>query len=372
MRGYGAPEVERNYALARALAQKIGTTAEHFPVLYGLFRYNLLRARYHDAGTLSAELLEIARASNKPCYQVAAHRAVGSRLVYQGRHASAIEKLERVLEIEPTPELREESIQFDVVDPWVASRSYLAWSLWLTGQPTRAAEASERAIDWATHIAHPFSQALALSFAQWLGQFAGEVEGTRRLVDRSLAIARENQFEFWMGWGRVMRGWTMAMEGESGAVREIRSGIDQWRTQGSELGLNYFYVLLAEALGRAGRHAEGLNALAEARQHTESTGAAFFVPEMLRLEAELHVGLDPSRRDEALERFDASAARARAQGARALELRTLKSRAQLIRADDDPAHDAVRSRLRTLVMSFDAHDRTADLEAARALVEATG
>ena len=51
-KGQGVPEVERAYTRARELCQQVGETPELFPVLWGLWRFYLVRAAIPDgAGT---------------------------------------------------------------------------------------------------------------------------------------------------------------------------------------------------------------------------------------------------------------------------------------------------------------------------------
>ena len=73
-----------------------------------------------------------------------------------------------------------------------------------------AAARSQAALDAAAGLDHPFSLVLAKAFASWSRQFEGDVAGTLRAADETLAIARERRFAFWFGWGRVMRGWAVA------------------------------------------------------------------------------------------------------------------------------------------------------------------
>ena len=121
----------------------MGLTVEAFPVLYGLFRYFMLQAKYEQALELGTQLVELANQSRKPTDVVAANRALGSTLVYKGELELALPYLEKVISIASTPELREEVYAYDVVDPWIASRSYLSWAQWMLGYPDQAKALSD-------------------------------------------------------------------------------------------------------------------------------------------------------------------------------------------------------------------------------------
>ena len=111
---------------------------------------------------------------------------------------------------------------------------------------------------------------------------------TRKAADRSLQLCEEQGSAFWIGWCKVLRGWANSQSGEADqAIDEIRDGIVAWRKQGSELGSHYFYVLLAEACGKANRLADGLAALDDAQAFADQTGEGYWVSEIHRVRGEL-------------------------------------------------------------------------------------
>ncbi len=73
--GYSAPEVERTYTRAHELCTQLGLSAELFPILYGMFRYYMLQAKYPKARELGVQLLAVAQRGQTPHNLVAANRA---------------------------------------------------------------------------------------------------------------------------------------------------------------------------------------------------------------------------------------------------------------------------------------------------------
>jgi predicted ATPase len=343
-------------------------TTQLFPVLYGLFRYYMLQANYTKAEQLGDQLVGIADQTFDLNFVVAAHRALGGPLVYQGRHRNALPHLEMVTAIEPTAELRAEAYRYDVVDPWITSQSYLSWALWLLGYPDQAREQSRQAVSQAERLEHPFSVALALSFSQWLHQFCHDLDRTRETAERALAISNEQSFAFWIGWGRVLRGWTLAQEGQcQEAITEIREGIVDWRAQGSELGCHYYFVLLAEAYGKAGRIEDALSALAEAQAFCDATGEGYWAPEILRVKGEMQLRLDSDADPDAERCFHQAIELARKQEAKSLELRAAMSLGRLwhTRGDTGQACELLAKTRDWFTEGFDTHD----LKQAKALME---
>jgi predicted ATPase len=363
-RGYSAPEVEATYARAEALCRDGGATAQLFPIVYGLFRYYLLKAQYRKAQDLAERLSETAVGERAMEFRAAADRALGSALVYQGDYIPAIDRLRRVLAVTPTPELRSAFYAYDVVDSWVVSHSYLAWALWLSGYPEQARAQTRAALEAAAGLDHPFSLVLAKAFASWSHQFEGDVPGTLRLADETLAIARERRFAFWFGWGRVMRGWALAKGNDPTAgVAEIHAGLADWKVQGSELGRSYFLALLADVLFDAGRIAEARAALDDAEALADETGEGFWRPEIRRLRGDLLLATAPADAEAA---YVAARDEARRQRARSHELRAVTSLARLALALGDAS--AAREHLAPVFAQFGEGLDTPDLRSARALL----
>ena len=368
-RGYGAPEVQETYARARELCHQMGETTQLFPVLYGLFRSQMLRAQYATAQELGEQLLVLAEKDQKPGHLVAANRALGSTLFYQGKHAAGMPHLEKVVSIEATPELRAEAYRYDVVDPWITSRSYRTWALWLLGYPEQARAFSEETVTVAEGVDHPFSLALAVSFASWLDQFAHDVEATRAAAEKTLAISNEHGFAFWIGWGEVMRGWTMAEDGQhEEAIEEMKRGLVDWRAQGSELGRTYFLAMLAETYAKAGKPDEGLSALDEADQFAEATAEGYWAPETHRLRGELLLQRDPSAVQAAEQCLQQALDCARGQQSKSLELRATVSLARLWQKQEKASQG--RERVAEVYGRFTEGLETHDLLEARALLDA--
>ena len=72
-KGQAAPEVEHTYSRARALCQQVGETPELVPVLFGLWRFYLVRSQLHTAQELGETLLRLAQQAHDPALAVIAN-----------------------------------------------------------------------------------------------------------------------------------------------------------------------------------------------------------------------------------------------------------------------------------------------------------
>lgn len=364
-RGYSAPEVAQAYGRARELSGRVGDPARSFPAVYGLWRFYLLHAEYQTARELTPQLLALAGRANDTAFRVQAHRAAGATAFYMGDYPDAREHCDAAWTHERTPERHALVLTQDVVDPWVAARSYKAWTLWLVGQPDAARREIETATALARELQHPFSIALALSFASWLHQFCGDVVRTRGVTEEALALSTEHGFRFWLGWNVVMQAWTQLDHADgTDAVALLRRGLEDWEATGSRLGRTYFLGLLSEAYQRRGSTQAALDTLAGAKAFALNNYERWWQPELHRLEGELQCAAGRSPEGEAC--FRQALDLARRQGARSLELRAASSLARLWQRQGQRA--AARRELAPVVAPFSEGADTADLQSARALL----
>lgn len=372
-RGYGVREVEQTYSRAQELSEQCGTSGQLFQSRYGLWRLHMLRADYEIATQQGEELLELANRQANEAFLIASHRALGATLFYRGQFHRANVHISSVITatttITTTGDDSDTLVRdiYDVVDPRVTCRSYLSWILWMLGHVDQAQKESHRAIALAEQLQHPFSLALALSFATWLEQFCGNVPRVKELATRANAHCKEHGFPFWIGWNQVMLGWATAHEDEHNgdAVALIHKGLAYWKEKGSNLGRGYFLCLLAETHMRCGEWAQSMDALAQAQAFANETDERYWEAERFRLNGELLLrqGQSPEQAENYLQQ---ALTKAREQSAHSLELRAATS---LVRFEQKLGRTGgAKAALETLLATFTEGHDTPDLLAARGLL----
>jgi adenylate cyclase len=143
-----------------------------------------------------------------------------------------------------------------------------------------------------------------------------------------------------------------------------------WQATGALSHRPYHLALLAEALARDGRAAEGLSALDEAQSLCTASGERFLEAELHRLRGELQLASAdraPSASELAEAYFRRALDVARAQQARALELRAVLSLSRLYLQQGRPAE--ARPLLGRAHAWFTEGLETPDLREARALLD---
>ena len=146
-KGQAAPEVERAYTQARALCQQVGATPELVPVLFGLWRFYILRLQLHTAREIGDTLLCLAQRTDDPALAVIADYALGSSWLWLSALPTARTHLEEGI-ARYTPDQRRAPVFRIGHDPGVGCRTLTAATLWLLGYSEQALAHLHEARRW--------------------------------------------------------------------------------------------------------------------------------------------------------------------------------------------------------------------------------
>ncbi len=365
-KGFGAPEVGQVYARARELCLQVEETPQLFPVLRGLWEFYELQGELQTARELGEQLLTLAQRVQEEELLLVAHNVLGDTLVWLGEFAGAREHLEQGMALYNPHQYRSHAFLYGY-DSGVHCLSFLAWALWYLGCPEQALRRIHEALTLAQEVSHPFSLGFALAFAAWLHQLRREGQAAQERAEAIIALSTDQEFPFWEAWGTILRGSTLAEQGQSAeGIAQIRQGIAAWRAMGAELQLPYYLALLVEAYGKAGQAEEGLRVLAEALTAVHKTGERQHEAELYRLKGELLLEQDVPNEQEAESCFRQAVDVANQQQAKSLELRAATSLARLWQSQSkrQDAYDLLAPVYEWFTEGFD----TADLQEAKALL----
>jgi predicted ATPase len=361
-KGQGAPEVGHVYTQARALCQPLDETSELVPVLFGLWRYYVVRPQYQTAREIGETLLRLAQSAHDPSLAVIAHYALGYTWCCLGVLPAARTHLEEGI-THYTSDQRRAPIFRMGQDPGVVCRAYAARTLWLLGYPEQALVRLHEALALAHELSHPFSQ------AAYTYQFRRDMPAVYEQAEAAVALSTEQGFAQWAASGTILRGWALAMQGQGEAgMAQVRQGITAWRATGAALLVPYFCTMLAEVCSHLGHTADGLQALTEAYTLVEQHEERYRKAEVCRLRGVLCLRQSGMPQAEAEAWLQRALDVARRQEAKSLELRAAMSLARLWQQQGKraEAYDLLTPTYGWFTEGFD----TADLQEAKALLDA--
>jgi tetratricopeptide (TPR) repeat protein len=274
-KGFAVPEVERVYARARTLCQRIENPRELFPALTGLWAFYNARAELNTARALGEQSLRLAHQIQDPTFLAEAYHTLEDTLTHCGELIAARAHFEAILTLAHAPQ-QNLTVLPSGLDPRVANDSYAAILLWLLGYPDLALQRSQEGIREIQF------------FAGLLRLFRRENHVALADGETTLAVSTTYGLPFFEALGKILRGGALSEQGQRReGIIQIQQGIEFYRVTGARLGSPFFLAILADAYRGDGRIAESLRTLEEAITLVEETGERVYEAELYRLKGEL-------------------------------------------------------------------------------------
>ena len=370
-RGYADESLKRTYARARELCLALDETDQLFPILVGLSFCFLVQGRYRSAIEQGNQCLTLAREQGHRDGAIGAHRAIGSACYWLGDFHSAEEHLREVGSLYD-PTRHEEHVALYGYDPQVTCLGYLASTLWSLGFPEQALRACHESLDLAREHDHPYSVAMALTWAAWTHLHVGAARQVMVLADELKQVSIEQGYPHWEAFADVERGWAM-VHGEGDAeigVGLMRDGAESWHRVQGLLAYPWLVTNLADGYLRVSRPGPGLQAVRDALALIDASDGQHVESELIRLQGELGLLAPSIDEAEAEALFGRALDVARRQRARSWELRAATSLARLWRRQGK--HGEARELLGPVLDWFTEGHDTPDLREGRALLDGRG
>ncbi len=337
-RGYTATEVAQVYARAEAICERLGDSDTTFWALRVISSFYVVSGRYDRVQEIGERLYRAARLSDDPSLAMEAHLATGVGHYYLGQLESARDCFESGLALD-TPGRQPTSINFTGAETKVMTLAHLGWTLWLLGRPDAALESCREATATARELGHPMTLSFARFYSGWLHHHRGEVEPATECVTEVLEISERYGF-FLSAHTEMLEGWTLTqVEGRRAeGVAKVEKGYEDLCATGQMLARTHYSSLLAATQIDAELFDEAGIRLDEAEEMAERCNERFWLPEILRLRAELlgHSGKQQGEAaDERRRLLERAMTLARESGARSLELRVTTDLAALLARDGE-------------------------------------
>lgn len=317
--GYSAPEVGEAYERGLLLAQRSGDRKHFFPLLSGAWAFHVTRGQLGESRRLGQLCVDGPCGEHTPALEMAGHALLGFSLFHLGQLIASQEHLEQATNVYGSRSHPALAL-FVGPDVGVLCRAYSSLLLWLLGHAKEAAVNSEEAIALAREVSHPFSLAMALTYAVMLHVLRQESKLALARAEEASAVCEKHGFAYYVACAEILTGWATAVEGDTSAgLAKLRHGLDALQATGVELRLPFYYGLLAEACGLAGDVGEALANLATGFAFQSKNSELWYAPELHRIQGDvlLHSG-NPSQAGIS---YGRAIETARQTGAHLLELR---------------------------------------------------
>jgi predicted ATPase len=284
IRGY-TEEAEATYDRALALAEQTGHLPQRAPVVRSLASFYFYRGEFDRAGALGRELLELAEERGDATLQVDAELVYGASVAFLGEVVGGMEHIERAVALfDPREHL--EGFRFGP-SPGAIAYTTSALLQWLRGRPDRATERSERAIELAKELDHPYSTAYIFFHTAVLDLWRRRLAVAHERAGVVLDVAEEQGYQIWKAVALIVQGAAAAGLGRPDeGVASMERGVKLY--QGLTTPAVFWPLVLstrARGFGHAGRPGDGLRPIEEALEIVGTE--AFLHPEFSLVQAEL-------------------------------------------------------------------------------------
>ena len=357
IRGWGTQETSEAYARARHLAVTLNRSHELLFALQGEFQYHVSRADLSRARQLSAEMRDKGDSSGDVPTRVLAYDASAYTCYYLGEFTAARAYVEQGLALyDPAHRLfYAELLANDMLVQLLVHSTVPLDCLGFIDQSLSRVDA---ALAEARRLSHPFTLAVALSFAWITGWFIRlEPRLMLQYADECLALAVEHGLGFFRACALMQRGWCMAALGQTHeGIPLLVSGLAGQREIGFVATTPYSLTLLADACRIGGELQLALEHVGEARRAADETQELMIQAETIRLLGDLlRCTGDPAAAEVS---YVEALALARRQSAKLWELRSATSLARLWHDQDrrTEARDLLEPIYNWFTEGFDAPD----------------
>jgi hypothetical protein len=247
----------------------------------------------------------------------------------------------------------------------------LARTLWFLGHPEQAVACARQAVATAQSMEKPQSLVLILLWAASVFLWTGDHQNAQSHTDLSISYAEALSLGALLEVAQCRKAELAIHLGDANeGVATLRAGLEKIHALRIGILTTEFNISLVQGLGAIGEFAEALTLADAAMQSVETHGDTTYMPELLRVKGGLLLSMPRPRSDDAETCLRRSLELARAQGARAWELRTATDLAALLAARG--RNESARALLRPVFEQFTEGRETADPRAAQRLLSALG
>jgi predicted ATPase/DNA-binding winged helix-turn-helix (wHTH) protein len=350
------------------LAKSLDDPDAQLRALWALWLVQFNIGKCHAAQNTAKQFCAVARRKDDSTSILVGERLIGATLQYQGRQREAKPYFERVLQLYIAPEDQRDKMWFHY-DQRALARAMLARILWLEGLIDQAIEEAEKSVEEAGAAARGLSLLYPLAWTTFpLMLMTGDLEAAEQAIRTMKDVATRHNAAWWKALANCLEAKLLIQRGEFGnGVRLLRNSLGKCEQTGWTVCYPEFLGTLAEGLGGLGHLAEALQTVDRALAQAAGGGECWYVPELLRVKAELlvksRVGDSLSRAEQCLQDGLDMALR---QGAMFWELRCAMGMARLKLKQNLPK-EAQRI-LAPVYHKFTEGFDTADLQASRTML----
>lgn len=312
---------KRAWTRAGDLSLRLDHKETQLQAEYGLWLHHLRHGDYAQALDHAKSMADLALRHHDQAALLTARRLIGTSHHFLGNQTESSLEIEAMLDSYARDERHGSHFRFGL-DQRVAGWAFLSRTLWLMGNTTKARRAAQIAIDEATALDHACTLCCALAEGSGtLAALSGDVEEVRRVSQQLSQVAGNHGLDFWGLYGSAFSLWAKVFQDPNAvSFTELRSTLETLQSHGFDPAYSVFLSDFANAMLEQG-HTREAASLIDTRLAGDAAGQLWNAPELMRIRSRTLSEKKPSQRGPRSLILQQALTLARAQGAKAWELR---------------------------------------------------
>jgi predicted ATPase/DNA-binding winged helix-turn-helix (wHTH) protein len=354
-------------ALSRSLeiAEKSDDALDQLRILGPLNQLYLRAGAFKTALHYARRCAAIAATAEDAAAIALGHYTLGNSLHFSGELSSAGVELEATLE--SGPRSRRTTASYLGFEGKNLAGGILARNLWLQGHPTQAAARARQTIRDAAEMEHSLMLCFALLAGIAVFLWTGDLTSAEEHIEWLISSAESHSLSPYVLLGRGFKGEVAIRRGDAKrGVETLRRCLEKLHAATYEVFTTALEISLTQGLVALGQFDEGITLINKTIERGETSGDLCYMPESLRIRANLLLSMPHSMTDDAENSFTQSLELSRRQGARAWELRTATDLAAYLASRGRSAEG--QALLQQVFERFAEGLNTADLKAGERLL----
>jgi predicted ATPase/DNA-binding winged helix-turn-helix (wHTH) protein len=286
------PDAEAACRESVRLARANGDADYHLRSVWGLAVLQSFTGRHRDVDASLDELDAVAKRAGDRRARPAIERFRYMTRFYRGEIAQAHEALRRLARRQRRPDSSPNISRFQI-DPYVVTRTSLAFVSWVRGDVAEAVRTATLALDGARAANHIVSESNALALAVIpIALWTGQLDAAERHASRLVETLNQKGLTSWGPLSDFFRATIRHRRGEPSAIDGMQTAVDRILSSGFLLRAPLYLGMLAEAALERDQVQLANVSIANALAQAERQDEAWCQAELLRISGlvEWHLG----------------------------------------------------------------------------------
>jgi hypothetical protein len=247
-RGLGSPEALMCYERAEALCHSHNRPLLLYSALIGQWHFSLVTDKLTATMQIAKRIYALAHKQNDPALMTGANRVFACTSYFLGDFEAVRRYATQGLRLWRSERIRSAVQEVEVDPPAIACLIDKALSEWHFGKIASCRATIAEAVSLAKELNSMHGLAEALCFATHLSHYERHPAEAESLASELIELSTRQNFAFWRAVGEVLRGWAQSASGHTAeGLSRIENGIENWRTTGLTIAIQFYLALKAEA-----------------------------------------------------------------------------------------------------------------------------